>query len=171
MVLGFHSSSNLAGAYGIAVTGTMAVTSFALYLVMVRNWRWPVWQALPLCLLFVVVDMAFFYSNLHKFAAGGWLPLAIGVAILIVMHTWKSGRSEIQEKVYSGAITELNLAEIAKSKSIVRVPGSAVFMAASPRGVPLALLHHLKSNKCLHQTAVLLTISFLEIPKVAPRSA
>ena len=166
MVLGFHSSSNLAGAYGIAVTGTMMVTSFALYLVMVRNWHWPVWQALPLCIVFVVIDAAFFYSNLHKFAAGGWLPLAIGVGVLVIMHTWKCGRTEIQDKVYSGAITELQLADIAKSKSIVRVPGSAVFMAASPRGVPLALLHHLKSNKCLHQTAVLLTISFEEIPKV-----
>ena len=59
---------------------------------MVRNWRWPVWQALPLCVLFVIVDPAFFYSNLHKFAAGGWLPLAIGVGILVIMHTWKSGR-------------------------------------------------------------------------------
>ena len=166
MVLGFHSSSNLAGAYGIAVTGTMVVTSFALYLVMVRSWRWPVWQALPICALFIVIDAAFFYSNLHKFAAGGWLPLAVGIGILIIMHTWKTGRTEIQEKVYSGAITELNLAEIAKSRSIVRVPGSAVFMAASPRGVPLALLHQLKSNKVLHQTAVLLTISFEEIPQV-----
>jgi KUP system potassium uptake protein len=168
MVLGFRSSSNLAGAYGIAVTGTMVVTSVALYLVMVRNWRWPVWRALLLCLFFASVDLVFFYANLHKFATGGWLPLALGVGILIIMHTWKVGRAEIQEKVYSGAITELRLAEIARSKSIVRVPGSAVFMAASPRGVPLALLHHLKSNKCLQETTVLLTISFEEIPQVAP---
>ena len=166
MVLGFHSSSNLAGAYGIAVTGTMLVTTFALYLVMVRNWRWPVWRALPPCLLFFVVDLVFFCSNLHKFADGGWLPLAVAVGVLIVMHTWKSGRTEIQDKVYSGAINELELAVIARSKSIVRVPGSAVFMAASPRGVPLALLHHLKSNKCLQQTTVLLTISFEDIPQV-----
>jgi KUP system potassium uptake protein len=168
MVLGFRSSSNLAGAYGIAVTGTMVVTTFALYLVMTRNWRWPVWRALPLCAFFFVVDFVFFFANLHKFSGGGWLPLALGVGILIVMHTWKVGRTEIQEKVYSGAISELQLAEIAKSKSIVRVPGSAVFMAASPRGVPLALLHHLKSNKCLQQTTVLLTISFEEIPQVPP---
>ncbi len=168
MVLGFHSSSNLAGAYGIAVTGTMVVTTMALYLVMVRNWRWSRWRALPLCLAFAVIDLAFFYSNLHKFTNGGWLPLAVAVAILAIMHTWKVGRSEIQEKVYSGAITELQLSDIAKSRSIVRVPGSAVFMAASPRGVPLALLHHLKSNKCLQQTAVLLTISFEEIPHVPP---
>ncbi len=168
MVLGFHSSSNLAGAYGIAVTGTMVVTTMALYLVMVRNWRWPAWRGLPLCLAFLVIDVTYFYSNLHKFTDGGWLPIAIAVAILIIMHTWKVGRTEIQEKVYSGAITELELSAIARSKSIVRVPGSAVFMAASPRGVPLALLHHLKSNKCLQQTSVLLTISFEEIPAVPP---
>ena len=135
---------------------------------MVRNWRWPVWRALPLCAVFFVIDFVFFFANLHKFDDGGWLPLALGVGILIVMYTWKVGRTEIQEKVYSGAITELQLAEIARSKSIVRVPGSAVFMAASPRGVPLALLHHLKSNKCLQQTTVLLTISFEEIPQVPP---
>jgi KUP system potassium uptake protein len=88
--------------------------------------------------------------------------------LLAIMHTWKSGRTEIQEKVYSGAINELELAVIARSHSIVRVPGSAVFMAASPKGVPLALLHHLKSNKCLQQTTVLLTISFEEIPQVHP---
>ncbi|MDD2764094.1 MAG: KUP/HAK/KT family potassium transporter [Opitutaceae bacterium] len=168
MVLGFRSTSNLAGAYGIAVTGTMAVTTLALYLVMVRNWRWPVWRALPLCLVFLIIDVAFFCSNLHKFAAGGWLPLAAAVVVLAIMHTWKSGRTEIQEKVYSGAINELELSMIARSKSIVRVPGSAVFMAASPKGVPLALLHHLKSNKCLQQTTVLLTISFEEIPQVPP---
>ena len=168
MVLGFRSSSNLAGAYGIAVTGTMLVTTFALYLVMVRNWRWPLWRALPPCLIFFAIDLVFFCSNLHKFADGGWLPLAVAVGILIIMHTWKSGRTEIQEKVYSGAINELQLPVIARSKSIVRVPGSAVFMAASPRGVPLALLHHLKSNKCLQQTTVLLTISFEEIPQVPP---
>ena len=168
MVLGFRSSSNLVGAYGIAVTGTMVATSFALYLVMVRNWHWSRWAAAPLCAAFFAIDFAFFYANLYKFTTGGWLPLAIAVGILAIMHTWKVGRTEIQEKVYSGAINELQLAEIAKSKLIVRVPGSAVFMAASPRGVPLALLHHLKSNKCLQQTTILLTISFEEIPSVPP---
>ena len=168
MVLGFHSSSNLAGAYGIAVTGTMLVTTFALYLVMIRTWHWPVWRALPPCAFFFVIDLVFFGSNLHKFADGGWLPLGVAVGILVIMHTWKVGRTEIQDKVYRGAFDELDLATIARSKSIVRVPGSAVFMAASPRGVPLALLHHLKSNKCLQQTTVLLTISFEDVPKVPP---
>jgi KUP system potassium uptake protein len=90
--------------------------------------------------------------------------MALGV--LAVMHTWKSGRNEIVEKVYSGAITELELSSIAKSKSIVRVPGSAVFMAGTPKGTPLALLHHLKANKSLQKTVVLLTITAKEVPLV-----
>jgi len=166
VVIGFKSSSNLAAAYGIAVTGTMAVTTFAFFNVARINWKWPLIGALLLCGSFMIFDLIFFYSNLHKVVHGGWLPLAMGLVILAVMHTWKSGRNEIQEKVYGGAITELELSQVAKSKSIIRVPGSAVFMVATPKGTPLALLHHLKANKCLQQTVVLLTIGTVEVPTV-----
>jgi KUP system potassium uptake protein len=166
VVLGFRSSANLAAAYGIAVTGTMAVTTFAFYRVTRFCWNWPWWKTVPLCTAFLVVDLAFFGSNLHKIADGGWLPLTMALGVLAVMHTWKSGRNEIVEKVYSGAITELELSSIAKSKSIVRVPGSAVFMAGTPKGTPLALLHHLKANKSLQKTVVLLTITAKEVPLV-----
>jgi len=166
VVLGFRSSANLAAAYGIAVTGTMAVTTFAFYRVTRFHWNWPAWKAGPLCAAFLIVDIAFFASNLHKIADGGWLPLSMALGVLAVMHTWKSGRNEIVEKVYSGAITELELSSIAKSKSIVRVPGSAVFMAGTPKGTPLALLHHLKANKSLQKTVVLLTITAKEVPVV-----
>src|SRR5579884_2135051 len=101
VVLGFRSSSNLAAAYGIAVTGTMVVTSLAFYRVTRRRWGWRWWQSLPLCAAFMIVDLAFFGSNLHKIGAGGWLPIAMAVGALAVMHTWKSGRNEILEKVYS----------------------------------------------------------------------
>ncbi|MFA5058185.1 MAG: KUP/HAK/KT family potassium transporter, partial [Opitutaceae bacterium] len=168
VVLGFGSSDRLAAAYGVAVTGTMVVTSLAFYRVTRLRWRWTKLQAGLLCGVFVAVETIFLLANLHKFADGGWLPIVIALGLLAIMHTWKSGRTEIQEKVYSGAINELELSVIARSKSIVRVPGSAIFMAASPKGVPLALLHHLKSNKCLQQTTVLLTISFEEIPQVPP---
>ena len=168
VVLAFGSSDRLAAAYGVAVTGTMVVTSIAFFEVTCRQWHWSKWRAGLLCGLFIVVEAAFLIANLHKFADGGWLPIAIALGLLAIMHTWKSGRAEIQEKVYSGAINELELSVIARSKLIVRVPGSAVFMAASPKGVPLALLHHLKSNKCLQQVVVLLTISFEEIPQVPP---
>ncbi|HEY0945797.1 MAG TPA: KUP/HAK/KT family potassium transporter, partial [Opitutaceae bacterium] len=166
VVIGFGSSSRLAAAYGIAVTGTMVVTTYAFYRVARLHWRWSWLHALALCSLFMVFDLVFFGANLHKFIDGGWLPVAMALAVLAVMHTWKSGRNEIQEKVYGGAITELELSSIAKSKNIVRVPGSAVFMVATPKGTPLALLHHLKANKCLQQTVVLLTIMTEEEPQV-----
>ena len=168
VVLAFGSSDRLAAAYGVAVTGTIVVTTIAFYRVTRRSWHWSALRAGPLCSLFIVVEAVFLYANLHKFSDGGWLPIALAIGLLAIMHTWKSGRNEIQEKVYSGAITELELSVIAKSKLIYRVPGSAVFMAASPRGVPLALLHHLKSNKCLQQVVVLLTVSVEEIPQVPP---
>jgi KUP system potassium uptake protein len=166
IVIEFKTSGELAAAYGIAVTGTMTVTTFAFYLVIRRLWKWPLWKAAALCGTFMVFDLIFLGANLHKFLDGGWLPIAIGLGIFAMMHTWKSGRNEIQEKVYGGAITEIELTDIARSKSIVRVPGSAVFMVATPSGTPLALLHHLKANKCLQQTVVLLTISTWEVPQV-----
>jgi K+ transporter len=166
VVLEFDSSTNLAAAYGIAVTGTMAVTTFAFFLVARRLWKWAWWKAGLLCGAFMTFDLLFLSANLHKFRDGGWVPIAIGLGVLAIMHTWKSGRNEIQEKVYGGAVTETELTQIARSKSITRVPGSAVFMVATPSGTPLALLHHLKANKCLQQTVVLLTISTWEIPHV-----
>ncbi len=165
-VLLFQSSSNLAAAYGIAVTGTMMVTSFALYFVARRRWRFGAAAALLMCLGFGAIDFGFFAANLHKFGAGGWLPISIAALLLAIMHTWKSGRLEIQEMIYGGAVTELELSSVAKSKNIVRVPGSAVFMVATPKGTPLALLHHLKANKCLQRTVVLLTIATEEVPTV-----
>ncbi len=166
VVLEFKSSAGLAGAYGIAVTGTMVVTTFAFFQVTRLVWRWPLWKSILLCGSFVIFDLALFGANLHKIPDGGWLPIVVAMGILAIMHTWKSGRNEIQEKVYGGAITELELSSVAKSKSITRVPGSAVFMVATPRGTPLALLHHLKANKCLQQQVVLLTIATSEIPQV-----
>ncbi|CAM2848172.1 potassium transporter [Rariglobus hedericola] len=162
----FGSSERLAAAYGIAVTGTMVVTTYAFYLVTQRHWHWPLWKSLSLCSVFIVIDVALFASTLHKFTDGGWLPMLIAALVVAIMHTWKSGRNEIQEKIYGGAITELELSQVAKSKNIVRVPGSAVFMVATPKGTPLALLHHLKANKCLQQTVVLLTIGTVEVPTI-----
>ncbi|WP_221028784.1 potassium transporter Kup [Actomonas aquatica] len=165
-VLLFRSSSALAAAYGIAVTGTMAVTTFALFFVATRSWKWSALPAALMCLGFWAVDLGFFFANLPKFFDGGWLPIAIGLSLLAVMVTWKMGRLEIQEKVYGEAIGGIELGDIAKSSHIVRVPGSAVFMVGTPRGTPLALLHHLKANKCLQETVVLLTIVTEEVPTV-----
>jgi KUP system potassium uptake protein len=166
-VLGFKSSSALAAAYGIAVTGTMIVTTVALYFVMRRAWSWPLWRTLPLCAFFLFLDAVFFLSNLHKFSDGGWLPLVIAGGVLAVMATWKLGKSEIFRRVYANEITEDELCRIASSRHIMRVRGTGVFMAGNPSGTPLVLLHHVKANKVLHETIVLLSILTEEVPYVS----
>ena len=168
IVATFGSSDRLAAAYGIAVTGTMVVTSFAFYRVTRLRWRWPAWKSLTIVGLFLVLDASLFISTLHKFLDGGWLPILIALVIIAIMATWKMGRDEIQKKVYSTDVSELDLASIARSKHITRVPGSAVFMVGTPRGTPLAMLHHLKANKCLQETVVLLTIQTRDVPQVPP---
>ncbi len=162
----FKSSDALASAYGIAVTGTMGITTVAFFIVARRRWQWSPALAGPLCGLFLLVDVAFFAANADKIAEGGWFPLAIGAAILAIMHTWKSGREEIFIRVYGNNVTESELIGIAQSKHIVRVPGAAVFMVGSPTGTPIALLHHVKANRCLHKTVVLLSILTEDVPTV-----
>jgi KUP system potassium uptake protein len=165
-VMLFGSTARLASAYGIAVTGTMAITSGAYFLVARRNWKWPLWRAGSICGLFLVIDLGFFGANARKLADGGWYPLLIAGGILAVMHTWKTGRNVVFERVYGGNVTEEELTTIARSRYVVRVPGAAVFMVGSPRGTPLALLHHVKANRCLHKTIVLLSIVTEDRPTV-----
>ena len=166
VVANFGSSDRLASAYGIAVTGTMVVTSYAFFIVMRHHWKWPLWRALALSAVFLSVDATFFVATLHKFLDGGWLPIAIAVAVVAIMHTWKSGKTEIFRKVYANEITETELCNIAGSKHIVRVRGTGVFMAGNARGTPLVLLHHVKANKVLHETVVLLSVTAEEVPQI-----
>jgi KUP system potassium uptake protein len=166
IVLGFQESERLTAAYGIAVTSAMTVTTFAFYFVARRSWHWPKWKALLLCGSFAIFDVGFFYANIHKILDGGWLPLAIGAAVLVIMHTWKSGKTEIFRRVYANEITENELCDIAASKHVQRVRGTGVFMAGNPKGTPLVLLHHVKANKVLHETIVLLSIITEEVPHV-----
>jgi KUP system potassium uptake protein len=166
----FGSSSRLASAYGIAVTGTMAITTVAYFIVARRNWRWPLWRIGPACAVFLAIDLAFFLSNARKLADGGWFPLAIAAAVLAVMHTWKSGRDAIFRIVYGDHVTEDELLRIAGSHHLVRVPGGAVFMVGSADGTPIALLHHVKANRCLQETVVILSIATEEVPAVPVES-
>jgi KUP system potassium uptake protein len=168
-VLAFGSTARLASAYGIAVTGTMAITTGAFYMVARRNWGWTPLRAGAVCGLFLVIDLAFFSANARKLADGGWFPLLIAGAVLAVMHTWKTGRNAVFERVYGGNVTESELTTIARSKWVTRVPGAAVFMAGSPKGTPIALLHHVKANRCLHKTVVLLSIVTEDLPEVGDR--
>jgi KUP system potassium uptake protein len=165
-VYGFKSSSALAAAYGIAVTATMIVTSLILFVVMRRAWAWSGWLAGLLCGIFLLIDITFFGANLHKFADGGWLPVMIAAGLLAIMTTWKLGKSEIFRRIYANEVTEDELNNIASSSRIVRVRGTGVFMAGNPTGTPLVLLHHVKANRVLQETVVLLSVTTEEVPSV-----
>ncbi|HEX4419823.1 MAG TPA: potassium transporter Kup [Kofleriaceae bacterium] len=171
LVFAFRSSSNLAAAYGIAVTGTMAITSFLYFLVTRRNWQYPLWASLALFIPFVGVDLAFFGANVEKIAAGGWFPLAVGVGAFAVMTTWWRGRHELSRQMESGSIPdELFLADIAATP-LPRVSGTAVFMTSGTDGMPNVLLHHVKHNKVLHRQVVLLSIMTENVPFVVGNSS
>jgi KUP system potassium uptake protein len=171
LVFAFRSSSNLAAAYGIAVTGTMGITSFLYFLVMRRNWKYPLYIALGLFIPFVAIDLAFFSANVEKIAAGGWFPLAVGVGAFIVMTTWWRGRHELSKQMESGTIPdELFLADLAETP-LPRVSGTAVFMTSGTDGMPNVLLHHVKHNKVLHRQVVLLSISTENVPFVVGNSS
>ena len=166
VVLHFGTVARLSSAYGAAVTGTMLVTTLAFYRVARSRWGWSRWKAMPLCGSFLAFDLSFFIANLHKFLEGGWLPFAIAIVVLAVMLTWKTGRAEIYQRVYGNNVTEEELKSIARSKHVTRVSGAGVFMVGSSTGTPIALLHHVKSNRSLHETIVLLSVLTEEVPTV-----
>jgi KUP system potassium uptake protein len=165
IVLGFRTSSALGAAYGIAVTGTMAITSILFYVVARGQWKWPLWKALGLTAFFLAVDLAFFGANALKIAQGGWVPLAIAVTIFTLMTTWKRGRELLRDLLRRASLPlDLFLEDVARRKP-VRVAGTAVFMTSEAEGVPVVLLHHLKHNKVLHEQVVLLSIMSAEVPE------
>ncbi len=165
-VLGFGSSERLAGAYGIAVTGAMTMTTVAFYFVARRRWRWSRLGAGSLCAFFLAIDLVLFTANIPKIPHGGWLPLASGIGILLLMHVWKRGREIIFDRVYGRGLESLEIGTLFGDGSIHRVSGTAVFMASNPSGTPLALLHHLKANRCIQKTVVLLSIAAEPEPHV-----
>jgi len=169
LVLGFESSSNMASAYGIAVTLTMLSTTVLFFFAARRLWEWSPLHALLLCSLFFVVEGAFFAANLLKVVNGGWFPLVMGLIIFILMATWKTGRQLVWDKLRPASMPlEMFLDSIETSKNLTRVPGTALFMTANPEGTPIALLHNLKHNKVLHERNLILTILTDEVPQVNP---
>jgi KUP system potassium uptake protein len=166
LVLGFESSSNLAGAYGIAVTGTMAIDTVLAFVLMRRLWRWPLWIAVPLLLIFLTIDLSFFSANVIKLFQGGWFPIVVAIALFTLLVTWKRGRQLLMERLSPGSIPIEPFIQSVTSHPPTRVPGTAVFLTAAAEGVPHALLHNLNHNKVLHERIVLLTVSTSDIPHV-----
>nr|WP_260580308.1 potassium transporter Kup [Sphingopyxis sp. PET50] len=165
LVLGFGSSSNLAAAYGIAVTGAMFIDTCLMSVVLFALWRWPAWKALPVLAVFFIVDIAYFGANLIKVPDGGWVPLAIGLTIFTMLTTWSRGRKLMQQEMAEGAMP-IPIFVKSAATSATRVPGTAVFMTSTADGVPHALLHNLKHNKVLHERIILLTIKVADVPFV-----
>ena len=171
LVFAFGSSTKLAAAYGIAVTGLFLITSYLIFLVARRNWGWSLGAALCLYLPFLVIDGFFFSSNVIKIAAGGWFPLAVGTVVFAIMTTWWRGRFELSKMMETGTIPdELFLADIAETR-LPRVSGTAVFMSSGTDGMPNVLLHHVKHNKVLHKQVVLLSIMTENVPFAVGNSA
>ncbi len=167
LVLVFQKATNLAAAYGLAVVGTMTISSILFYFVARERWGWKKWQAAALCTLFLAIETAFLGANIVKFLHGAWLPLAMGAVVFTIMSTWKRGRSILGAVFARGAFPmDLFVNEI-KTKPPHRVKGAAVFLSASSTGVPPVLLHHLKHNKVLHEKVVLLSFITEDVPHVA----
>ncbi|MBV8157780.1 MAG: potassium transporter Kup [Dyella sp.] len=167
-VLGFRSSDNLSAAYGIAVTGTMTITTILALIVARRMWHWSRFVVVLAGILLLTIDLSFLGANLIKIEYGGWFPLVLGVGVFIVMTTWRRGRELVVREIkQSGLALEPFIENIAEHPPL-RVPGTAVFLTANQHAVPHALLHNLKHNKVLHERNVLLTVEMLEIPTADP---
>ena len=167
VVIGFGSSSKLASAYGVAVTGTMLVTTFLTFFVIRFGWGYPLALCIAATGFFIVVDMAFFSSALLKVVEGGWFPVALGAIVFIIMTTWRHGRVLAIAAQRRTATPLAPFLESLSTHASIRVPGTAVFMAGDPEGVPHALLHSLKHYKVLHERVVFLTVVTRNIPWVS----
>jgi len=168
VVIGFRDSSSLAGAYGIAVTGTMTITSVLYLIVITRVWRWSLWLAVPLIAVFLVFDISYFGANLLKVKEGGWFTLLAAALFTIAMTTWRKGRSELIHKFEPRVPLKPFLDDVGRQE-LPRVRGTAVFMSLTPEGTSPVLLQNLKHNKILHEKVVLLSILPTDVPTVAAR--
>ena len=169
LVLGFESSSNLAAAYGIAVTITMVITTLLVLVLARRAWGWNGFKLGLGIVFFLLVDLTFFSANALKIGHGGWIALLIGAVIFTLMVTWKDGRALLDRRLRENAMPLDLFLQSLTHGSTPRVPGTAVFLTSTPDGVPNALLHNMKHNKVVHERLVLLTVVTEEIPRVEDR--
>ncbi len=163
LVIGFGSSSNLAAAYGIAVTGTMFITDILAYVVARHVWGWAPWRAFLGALPFALIDLAFFSANSVKIHDGGWFPLVFGLGVYLLLSTWKLGRDVLRKRLTADAM-DLEGFVAGMDDGVTRVPGTAVFLAPSLETVPNAMLHSLKHYKALHERNVLVSVVVLDVP-------
>ena len=166
LVLGFRSSSNLAAAYGVAVTTTMTITTLLFFFVARERWAWSRWRAGVVAGGFLLIDLAFLSANLPKIPHGGWFPLVVGILIFTLLTTWKRGRVVLTKRMRGRTLPLNSFLESVMAHPPHRVPGTAVFMYSSSTGTPPALLHNMKHNKVLHEHVVFLTVRTEEIPSV-----
>jgi KUP system potassium uptake protein len=166
LVLVFRNSSNLASAYGIAVTGTMLITTVMAGVVLLKIWNWPKWAALPLVGLFALVDGTYFVSNLTKVLDGGWFPLLVALVAFTMLTTWARGRQLVHERL-SASNMPIEVFVKSVGAGVHRIRGTAVYLTSSSEGIPPALLHNLKHNQVMHENVLLTTVSVRDIPYVA----
>ena len=166
LVLGFQSSNNLAAAYGIAVTGTMAITTVLFTVIARQQLGWPRWRAIAFLVFFLTIDLSFLSANAVKIVNGGWFPLAVAAGVYVMMTTWKRGRAEVRRLLAEASLPVDQVLESVRLGKPHRVPGSAVFMTSDVEGTPVVLLHHLKHNKILHEQVILLSVQTVGVPEV-----
>ncbi len=166
LVMLFRSSSAMASAYGIAVTGTMVVTGMMAFIVMWKLWHWSVATAAALMLPFLLVDVTFLSANMLKVVEGGWVPLALGGVVMLLMYTWRRGSRILFTKTRRLETPLDDLVRILEKKPPQRVPGTAVFLTSDPKSAPTALLHSLKHYKVLHEHNVILSVETTHTPRV-----
>jgi KUP system potassium uptake protein len=165
LVLTFQNSSNLASAYGIAVTGAVTIDTLLMAVLFVGVWKWKMWIAIPVVLVFLIVDGAYFAANLTKVPDGGWFPLLVGAIAFTLLTTWAKGRQLMRQRMTEAGLPLDIFAKSARG-STARVPGTAIFMNSGSKGTPSALLHNIKHNKVLHERVIVLTVHISDVPYV-----
>ncbi len=170
LVIGFRTSNNLAGAYGVAVSTTMVITTILAFTSLHRIWKWNTVIVGFIFTLFLGIELAFFTSNIFKIWHGGWFPLLVALIVFMLMTSWRKGRSLLAQRFKEETLSVEDLLRDIQNHPPIRVPGMAIYMTTNPEGVPRTLLHNLKHNKVLHRSIVFLTVITTELPRISNES-
>jgi KUP system potassium uptake protein len=167
IMFAFQTSSALAHAYGLAVTGTMLVTTILAFMVMRNLWKWSLWASLGFLIPFTALDLVFLSANALRFFSGGWLPVLIAIILFVIMATWVKGTRILVDKTRRESVSLADLVEMLKNRPPHRAAGTAIFLTSEPDVAPVALMHNLKHNKVLHERNIILTVKTTNSPRVA----